>query len=125
MKNYSKQRETILKVLCSTTSHPTVNWIYNEARKILPNISLGTVYRNLAALQEEGIIQEVAVGDGLQHFDGDIKEHLHFHCIKCGKIFDCEAADGGVKKSVEQLLGCEVLTTNCVFNGVCNACKNK
>jgi len=125
MKNYSKQREVIKEVLCSTNTHPTVNWIYSEARKKLPNISLGTVYRNLAALQQEGIIREVAVGDGLQHFDGDVKEHLHFHCIKCGKILDCEAADNSIKLSVEKLLGCQVLTTNCVFNGVCNACKNK
>ena len=53
MKNYSKQREVILNVLHSTNTHPTVNWIYSEARKTLPNISLGTVYRNLTELKKK------------------------------------------------------------------------
>ena len=56
MKNYSRQRETILQVLHSTDTHPTASAVYNEVRKVIPNISLGTVYRNLAALSEEGVI---------------------------------------------------------------------
>ena len=50
MKNYSRQREAILEVLRSTDTHPTANWIYTEVKKTIPNISLGTVYRNLKCL---------------------------------------------------------------------------
>ena len=56
IKKGSKQRTAIINVLQSTTSHPTADWIYTEVRKIIPNISLGTVYRNLSALAEENEI---------------------------------------------------------------------
>ena len=56
MRNYSRQRETILKVLCSTTSHPTAAWIYERVREEIPKVSLGTVYRNLALLEEDGLV---------------------------------------------------------------------
>ena len=62
MKNYSRQREAILNVISSTHTHPTADWIYNETRKIIPNLSLGTVYRNLSALKKSGEISSVDVG---------------------------------------------------------------
>ena len=88
MKNYSRQRETILQVLHSTDTHPTASAVYNEVRKVIPNISLGTVYRNLAALSEEGVILSLSVGDGYEHFDGNSAPHAHLHCKRCGKIYD-------------------------------------
>ena len=88
MKNYSRQREAVLNVLCSTQCHPTAAWIYENVRKVLPNISLGTVYRNLAALSEEGVILSLSVGDGYEHFDGNSAPHAHLHCKRCGKIYD-------------------------------------
>ena len=59
--NYSRQREAIVNVLKSTTSHPSAAWIYDRVRIQIPNISLGTVYRNLAALEKEGIVVKVPV----------------------------------------------------------------
>ena len=54
---YSHQREVIRKIICSTKSHPTADWVYSEAKKKIDNISLGTVYRNLKTLEEIGSIQ--------------------------------------------------------------------
>ena len=71
MKNYSRQREAILQVLRSTDTHPSASAVYNEVRKLIPNISLGTVYRNLAALAEDGSVLSLSVGDGYEHFDGN------------------------------------------------------
>lgn len=88
MKNYSRQREAILTVLRSTDTHPTADWVYSEVRKTLPNISLGTVYRNLAALSESGEILSINVGDGKEHFDGNHAPHLHLYCQSCGNIVD-------------------------------------
>ncbi len=88
MKNYSRQREAILDVLRSTDTHPTANWIYTKVREKLPNISLGTVYRNLSALSEAGEILCINVGDDFLHYDGDISSHLHLHCKNCGNIID-------------------------------------
>jgi Fur family peroxide stress response transcriptional regulator len=57
----SKQREAILRILQSTDIHPTADWIYMEVKKVIPNISLGTVYRNLNLLRDEGLIREVII----------------------------------------------------------------
>lgn len=122
MRNYSKQREVILNVLCSTDTHPTVNWIYERSREQLPKISLGTVYRNLTELKNEGRIIEVSVADGLQHFDGNPAPHLHFHCSHCGGIFDCTAPNKALKNYIEAELGCKVYEQKLVFSGVCKKC---
>ena len=122
MRNYSKQREAILEVLCSTTAHPTVNWIYERTREKLPKISLGTVYRNLAELKAEGRIIEVPVQDGFQHFDGNPLPHLHFHCRTCGGIYDCVSPDSKLKAFLENELGCAVEEESLVFSGVCKGC---
>ncbi len=88
MKNYSRQREAIFNVLSSTKSHPTADWIYAETRKLIPNISLGTVYRNLSALSKEGEILVLDFGDGKEHYDYDTSPHIHLSCKECGKIVD-------------------------------------
>ena len=69
---YSKQRTVIKEFLQTRKDHPTADVVYNAVRKDYPNISLGTVYRNLMLLSEIGEIQKLRVGDGLEHFDADI-----------------------------------------------------
>ncbi|HHT62823.1 MAG TPA: transcriptional repressor, partial [Clostridia bacterium] len=58
----TKQRKTILEILRNTTCHPTADWIYEQARKVIPEISLGTIYRNLQILTQEEEIQELKYG---------------------------------------------------------------
>ncbi len=123
MKNHSKRREVVLSVLKGTTTHPTVNWIYEQARQQIPNISLGTVYRNLAELSKEGIIAEVYVGDGYEHFDANAKEHIHFHCLCCGGIYDCPVHDNGIKEYIEKTLDCSVESERRMFEGTCSKCR--
>lgn len=122
MKNYSKQRALILDILHGTTTHPTVAWIYEEARKTLPKISLGTVYRNLADLYQSGEIIEVPVGDGFQHFDAQTNPHIHFYCRSCKKIMDCDLPQNNLKTYVERSLGGKVDAELPVFFGTCNIC---
>ena len=122
MKNYSRQREAVLSVIRSTDTHPTADWIYEEARKIIPNISLGTVYRNLTELKNSGDIISVDVGDGKEHFDRDISPHLHLSCKNCGKITDVALSDDPFKN----YYGKEgFIPENCryVISGICEACK--
>ncbi len=90
MKNYSRQREAILKVVAETKTHPTADWIYKEVRKLIPNISLGTVYRNLADAVKCGQLLSIDIGDGKEHFDFDTSPHLHLTCTACGCILDAE-----------------------------------
>lgn len=85
----SKQREAILKELCSRCDHPTADELYTQLRKEMPSISLGTVYRNLALLNNEGLIRKLTCGTA-DHFDGDPKPHYHFCCNQCGRVYDLD-----------------------------------
>ena len=92
-KRMTRQKAVIYDILCSTDSHPTADWIYEQARQRIPEISLGTVYRNLQVLREENKILELNYGKGQSRFDGNPNPHYHFVCEKCGKIYDF-AQDG-------------------------------
>ena len=123
MKNYSRQREAIINVLRSTNTHPTAAWIYEQVREQIPNISLGTVYRNLAALSESGEILSINVGDGQEHYDGDNKAHLHLHCKTCGSIKDLSLASDPLSDMAEKE-GFETETSIYLLCGTCEKCKN-
>lgn len=86
----SKQRQLIKDFLLSRKDHPTADVVYMNVRQQLPNISLGTVYRNLTLLADMGEIQRLRVGDGVDHFDADISEHGHFICNECGGVLDLD-----------------------------------
>lgn len=122
MKNYSRQREAILDVLRSTDTHPTANWIYGKVRETLPNISLGTVYRNLSALTEAGEILCINVGDDFLHYDGDISAHLHLHCKNCGNIIDIRLKCDPLSQMALKT-GFEPENAVYVLSGICKKCK--
>ena len=86
----SKQRDMIKTFLMSRKDHPTADIIYMNVRQQNPNISLGTVYRNLTLLADIGEIQRLRVGDGVDHFDADTSPHYHFVCTECGNVIDLE-----------------------------------
>lgn len=88
--NKSRQREAIMKYLISRHDHPTAEQIYSAIREDFPNISLGTVYRNLTLLLELGKIQKISCGDASVHFDGNITPHNHFVCTECNCISDLQ-----------------------------------
>ena len=121
MKNYSRQREAILDVLRSTDTHPTANWIYERVREKIPNISLGTVYRNLSALAQNGDILSINVGDGFEHFDGDIKAHVHLSCKICKNIIDAPLHDDTVSQIARKY---KFVPKNAIYiaNGICESC---
>lgn len=85
---YSRQRQVIHNFLMGRKDHPTADVVYQNVRQEYPNISLGTVYRNLTLLTERGEIQRLQVGDGVDHFDADISRHCHFVCSRCGCVTD-------------------------------------
>lgn len=108
----SKQRDCIRQFLKGQKDHPTADAVYANVRKSFPSISLGTVYRNLALLTDVGEIARIRVGDGADHFDGNVTPHHHFVCKACGCVCDFEPADmqlppsssihtGGFKGQVE------------------------
>ena len=120
----SRQRDAILEVLKGTKTHPSADWVYNEVRKIIPNISLGTVYRNLAKLSEENIIIKVGTGLNTEHFDGDTNPHYHVICRECGKIIDIMTEpDESLNKLAAENFDGEIYDHFAIFYGKCAECK--
>ena len=122
--NYSRQRETILRVLRSTRSHPNATWVYENVKKEIPDISLATVYLNLRTLEQAGEIMKINGDFAEDRYDGFAHNHAHFVCKECKKIVDTDI-DGNLKLRI--LSACPVKADDfyVVFTGVCDDCKNK
>lgn len=120
---YSKQREVILDVVLNSCDHPDVKKIYKTSKKKIPNISLGTVYRNLNSLVDSGLIIRIPMKDKNDRFDKATQNHNHVYCERCGKLTDIN-----LLLSQEELTKLENETgfkiTNCNFNikGICASC---
>jgi len=127
MERNSKQKEAILRCLRSTKSHPDATWIYQEVKKEIPNISLGTVYRNLRMMSERGeIILEMDLTGDHSRFDGNADNHYHLRCLGCGRIFDIdEPIDGDIDARVSRSTGFEVISHRLEFRGLCSDCTHK
>ena len=119
---YSKQREALLRLLCSTKSHPDAEWLYIGLKKEYPNISLGTVYRNLRQLADAGEILEISDG-ATSHFDGDISPHYHMKCNTCRGIYDIHKDNVSISVKTED--GFLIDGISLMLNGVCRSCRMK
>lgn len=121
-KRMTKQRKLIYDILASTKTHPSADWIYEEARKVMPYISPGTVYRNLQVLEEENLVKQLNYGKAKSRFDGNPHNHYHFICMNCGEIFDF-APDKDIisQETLAQLPG-EVSSYRLEFYGNCHKC---
>lgn len=119
----TRQREAILEVLRGTTSHPTADWVYQEVRKEMPHVSLGTIYRNLRTLSEHGEIQELAYGSNHSRFDANAETHYHFVCESCGAVTDLEMSPmSELERKVEKLGDYKVTAHRLEFYGLCPDC---
>ncbi len=99
---YSRQREAIKEFMMTRKDHPTADVVYMNVRKEFPNISLGTVYRNLTLLSDMGELLRLRVGDGVDHFDATTAPHYHFICKDCGAVTDLELP---IMHSIDQVAG--------------------
>lgn len=122
----TKQRAQILKVLQSTTSHPTANWIYDRIKADFPNISLGTVYRNLNVLEDMGLVQKLSGGASFDRYDANTKPHIHFLCKECKKLIDVHD-DIPSSKLVDTIasIDMQVDMYDLTCYGVCEDCSGK
>ena len=122
----SRQRNRILELLRSTAAHPTANWLYGKMRKEFPALSLGTVYRNIGILIEQGLISRIAFGRIFDRFDANMKPHYHFICEKCDSIIDLAISpDEGVIALLDKSLGYKVTRHEIEFYGLCPKCAKK
>ena len=120
---YSRQREAIKENLCMRKDHPTADMVYNSIRMQYPNVSLGTVYRNLQLLTEIGELQKIRVGDGLDHFDADTSVHYHFYCTRCGAVMDMNMDEiNEINDIASKSFDGIIESHNLTFSGICGKC---
>lgn len=121
---YSKKREAILETLRTTTEHPSAEWIYTKLKPQYPNLSLGTVYRNLALFLKEGDAVLVGNVNGQDRYDACTEPHLHFVCDRCGRLLDLDIPDDSNKlyDAILRQHRCKVSYHHLVFHGLCEHC---
>lgn len=123
---YSKQREVILNEVKSRYDHPTADMIYQAVLKEIPNISLGTVYRNLNQLVEHGMIRKILIPNDSDRFDFNMNIHQHLYCVMCKHAYDIEAnVLSDIDKKIEQETNYQILSHEIVFTGICENCNGK
>lgn len=125
-RKYSRQREAIKNFLASRTDHPTADTVYQNIRVDFPNISLGTVYRNLGLLAELGEISKLNTGDGAERFDYNTAPHYHFVCSKCHEVQDLMfLPDDTFLDFARQHFAGRIDSHQTTFFGVCEHCIKK
>jgi len=123
---YSRQRESIMEFLQGRKDHPTADTVYTNIREIYPNISLGTVYRNLALLASLGEIQKITSEDGADRFDADTSPHYHVVCRCCGRVDDLPMVWGTeLDRKAENIYGGRIDGHVTSFYGICADCLEK
>ena len=122
----SKQRDAIMEYLKNTTEHPTADMVYTHIREQFPNISLGTVYRNLSLLSSLGEIKKFSCEDNADHFDYHTHPHYHFVCKKCNAIRDMEIQTvDTLNQMANESTNGQIEEHTIFFYGVCNDCLEK
>lgn len=121
----SRQKELIYDLVTSTMSHPTADWVYENARRKMPHISLGTVYRNLNTLVREGRILAITNSRGPVRYDANTTRHSHLKCIGCGLMLDVPETGIDVVPRSPKIRQFEVLEYRVEFLCLCPDCRNK
>ncbi|ADH86743.1 Fur family transcriptional regulator [Desulfurivibrio alkaliphilus] len=119
----TKQRQVLLDELCKVRSHPTADELYQMVRRRLPRISLGTVYRNLELMAENGMIQKLAVGGTQKRFDGNAAPHYHVRCLKCDRVDDLDLSlELDVEQKARKHTDFTIVRHSLEFAGLCPEC---
>lgn len=123
IRKHSRKRDAILACLRSTTAHPSAEWIYQHVKPEIPDLSLGTVYRNLAYFAESGEIRCLGTVAGQERFDGDIHPHSHFICKHCGAVLDLTDDESLTdSQNAAETLGVRITDVDIRYSGLCRAC---
>ena len=117
------QRRVILDLLRKQETHPTGDELYRLARRRLPRISLGTVYRNLELLSEAGLIRKLALGRTQRRFDGKLDQHYHARCLRCGRVEDVSLHPvSGLERAARRATGYRITGHHVELVGLCPEC---
>ena len=116
---YSKQREIIKSIVLNTKIHPSADWIYQETKKQIPSVSLGTVYRNLKQLVKWGEIIALHTGSVIR-YDGNISKHNHLKCVECRELIDVNIQEKDLVKDISKKYNFSVSEIELIAIGKCS-----
>lgn len=126
VRKHSRKRDAILACVQGTDCHPSADWVFSQLKPKIPDLSLGTVYRNLSMFKEEGTIISLGVVAGLERFDGRTDRHSHLVCSECGRVVDVEDLElpETICQEAARKTGGDVTGWNLQFCGLCTICKD-
>ncbi len=118
----SRQRDAVLTNLQSRYDHPTAEEIFLDVKKLIPTLSLATVYRNLKLLESEGMILKIRMDDS-DRYDGHTHDHNHFTCQKCTRVIDLELDESVSVNALPKNFSGLIKGHHLMFYGICPDCK--
>lgn len=123
---FSKKREAIYNTIASTKTHPTAEWVYNQLKEEYPELSVGTVYRNISVFKDMGLVRTIGVVNNQERFDACVTPHPHLICRQCGSVVDIPAHIPSVSTKIYELLrmeyGIQADDHSVIFYGLCKPC---
>ena len=120
-----RKRDAILSCLRQTTEHPSADWVYAKLKPEIPDLALGTVYRNLTLFKDQGLIASLGTVGGVERFDGNTTPHVHFICTNCHRVLDLHQIQvpAELNASAGRASGGVVESCQLTFRGRCSGCK--
>lgn len=124
---FSKKRQAIYDALLQSSEHPSAEWVYQTLKPEYPNLSLGTVYRNIKEMVESGSVICVGNVEGKDRFDAHIEPHAHLVCRGCGAVVDIEITEGMASQcqATARENGIDLDLLSLHFEGLCKGCNQK
>ena len=124
VRKHSQKRDAILSCLRGTTCHPTAEWVYQQLKPAIPDLSLGTVYRNLAMFKKTGELRSVGIVDGMERFDANTAPHAHLICTCCDAVLDAHGIElpPEILHSAAAATKAHVTGYQILFYGLCPKC---
>ena len=123
LRRYSRQRERIYQAVHASREHPSAQMVYDLLREELPRLSLGTGYRNLHQMAQEGMLQELK--GPTARFDACLAPHAHIRCTCCGRVMDLSALEEPAPVRSAAEAGWQVERYSLMLEGICPACAGK
>ena len=122
-----RKRNAILECLRSTDAHPSADMVHEMLQAEHPDISLATVYRNLALFKQQGLISSVCTVKGVERFDGNTDTHVHFICENCDAVSDLHQIHipDSLGSEVTDCSGNQMHSCQMTITGLCSHCLEK
>lgn len=117
----TEQRRLIHGIIMQSDDHPTAEMVYARAKRLMPSIAIGTVYRNLKLMVDSGEIRHISLHGEPDRYDRTLLQHDHFVCVRCKKVFDCFSGD--LSKHISDHTGIEVISYDLSIHCLCDDCR--